>query len=143
MTSIAPAAAGGNHLSFGDVFAGGAGGVATVAGSGVAGAATGIFIGDKMWKGGIGAGLGLLGGGIFGGVVGLGAGVAVGGTITALRNGDRDLTKPGAIAGAIGGGATGAALALKGGDIKSILLFGGLGAAFGAVNGALVGSIVD
>ncbi len=142
MTTIAPAHAG-QGITFGDVGAGIGGGVATVATATVGGAAAGIFLGDKMWKGGIGAGLGFLAGGILGGATGAAAAVATGGTIMAMREPGRDLTKPGAIAGAIGGGLAGAALGASGGEWKSALVSGGVGAVLGALGGAVGGSLAD
>ncbi|MCW2922007.1 MAG: hypothetical protein JWL76_1881 [Thermoleophilia bacterium] len=142
MTTIAPAHAGGQGITFGDVGAGVGGGLATAAVGVVGGAAAGIFLGDKMWKGGPGAGLGLLAGGIVGGITGGAAAVATSGTIMAMRSPDRDLTKPGAIAGAIGGGLAGAALGM-GGDWKATLFSGGIGAVLGAVGGAVGGSLAD
>jgi hypothetical protein len=109
-------------------------GLATVAG-GVLGTAIGAT------HGGIGVLPGVLGGTVMGLIVGAGAGVAGGGTITAMRNGNRDLTTPGAIAGAIGGAGALALLMRPNGLSGAAAL--GAAAVLGAGLGAVAGSIAD
>ena len=141
MTSIAPAAVGGNGITFGDVASGVGGAAITATTAGLVGVGAGAALGSAY--GGIGTVIGGMAGGVAGIAVGAGAGIATGGTILALRGNGRDLTKPGAISGAVGGALGGAALTLGAGDAKAKAAFIVGGAITGGLIGAGVGSIFD
>jgi hypothetical protein len=117
-------------LTFGDVGLG-----ALTAGTGVvAGTLVGFGVGTAF------GGIGPLVGGAFGLIAGGVSGLAAGVTISAMRDGDRNLVVPGAIAGAVGGAVTGG---LMGSGWVGKLIWGGSAAVAGAAAGALGGAIAS
>jgi hypothetical protein len=106
----------------------------------IAGGVAGMAIGGKGGSN-TGAAIGLFGGLLAGLGIGAGAGLAAGGTILAKRDGHTDLTRPVAIAGAIGGAAAVAIMARS--FTPSGIAAVGLGGAVGGLVGAAAGSIAD